>query len=169
MAEIERKFLVNCLPDLQGSTCSNLLQVYISINPEIRIRRDGENFFLTKKGDGLLIRDEQEVEITKEVFDILSSMILGNIIQKRRYRVPIGESLTAELDIYYENLIGLMTVEVEFPTEEAAASFSKPVWFGEDITLDKRFKNKALSQLDSIDKLIDINSDTRALVKKNVQ
>lgn len=169
MAEIERKFLVKELPDLQGSTSSNLLQGYISINPEIRIRRDGKTFFLTKKGDGLLVRDEQEVEITKETFDILSSVILGNIISKRRYRVPIGESLTAELDIYYENLAGLMTVEVEFPTEEEASSFSKPTWFGEEITLDKRFKNKSLSQLDSIDELIEIDSDDKTLVKKNVQ
>lgn len=169
MAEIERKFLVKELPDLQGSTSSNLLQGYISINPEIRIRRDGNSFFLTKKGDGLLVRDEQEVEITKETFDILSSVILGNIISKRRYRVPIGESLTAELDIYYENLAGLMTVEVEFPSEESAANFFKPEWFGEDITLDKRFKNKALSQLDSIDKIIESDSNNRTLVKKNVQ
>lgn len=168
MLEIERKFLVNHLPDLEGVDNSDLLQGYLSISPEVRIRRDGNTFYLTKKSDDLLAREENEVEIQSDAFNILSSVVVGNLISKRRYRVPISSSLIAELDVYHEQLSGLVTVEVEFSSEEESASFIKPEWFGEEITFDKRFKNKALSQLDSISSLIDKKLETKALVKKDV-
>lgn len=168
MAEIERKFLVKELPDLEEMDYSDILQGYISISPEIRIRRDGEMFYITKKGDGLLVREEKEEEISATVFEILEPLVVGNLISKRRYRIPISTSLIAELDIYHSQLEGLTTVEVEFPTEEAASNFLKPSWFGEEITFDKRFKNKSLSQLDLITSLLSMESDVKSLVKKDV-
>lgn len=67
------------------------------------------------------------------------------MIEKTRVFVPIEQGYTAELDIYHGFLEGLLTVEVEFPSEEAALEFIPPIWFGEDITSDKRFKNKSLA------------------------
>ena len=52
----------------------------------------------------------------------------------------------AELDVYHGELTGLVTVEVEFSSLEEAESFSPPAWFGEDITEDKRYKNKNLAR-----------------------
>jgi len=36
-------------------------------------------------------------------------------------------------------------VEVEFPSEEEAEAFEAPDWFGQDVSLDVRFKNAALA------------------------
>ncbi len=168
MLEIERKFLVNYLPDLDGVDNSDLLQGYISLSPEVRIRREDNFFYLTKKSDDLLAREENEVQIDSIAFRILESAVVGNLISKRRFRIPLDSSLVAELDIYHEQLEGLVTVEVEFSSEEESQSFAKPPWFGEEITLDKRFKNKALSQLDSISSLINQDYNLKTLVKKDV-
>lgn len=50
-----------------------------------------------------------------------------------------------ELDLFEGALAPLMLVEVEFPTMEAAEAFSAPDWFGDDVTEEKRFKNKAMA------------------------
>lgn len=168
MAEIERKYLVKSLPNIEDTLNSDILQGYISLDPEIRIRKDKDKYYLTKKSNDLLVREEIEEEITKNIFDILRFAVSGNLIRKRRYRIPLEQNLVAELDIYHDNLEGLLTVEVEFSSSEEALEFIKPEWFGEEITFDKRFKNKALSQIDSISSLIDNMKDVKSLVKKDV-
>ena len=42
MKEIERKFLVDTLPDLTGCECRRIEQAYLSRSPVIRIRRRDE-------------------------------------------------------------------------------------------------------------------------------
>lgn len=164
MAEIERKFLVEYIPDLEGASSRNILQGYINLSPEVRIRKDGINFYLTKKSDDLLVREEMEEEISFKVFEMLKYAIVGNLISKRRYVLPLDEKLSAELDIYQGLLEGLFTVEVEFPSVDEAASFVCPDWFGEEITYDKRYKNKNLANINSLDDL----KDNKKLVKKDV-
>jgi CYTH domain-containing protein len=53
--------------------------------------------------------------------------------------------LTVELDIF-TNPGHLIMAEVEFASEEQALSFVPPAWFGEDVTMDKRFHNSYMSQ-----------------------
>jgi CYTH domain-containing protein len=38
-----------------------------------------------------------------------------------------------------------MLVEVEFPSEAAARAFVPPDWFGEDVTGDRRYRNRTLA------------------------
>ena len=52
----------------------------------------------------------------------------------------------AELDIYYGELEGLITVETEFKSEKEANEFIVPNWYGKEITYDKRYKNKNLAR-----------------------
>ena len=119
------------------------MQGYVSINPEIRIRKQDDTYYLTQKSDGTLIRKEHETEITKEKFEFYLSQLQTNLIYKTRYSIPINQ-YTAELDIYHGYLEGLITVEVEFNDEYSALKFIKPEYFGLDITDDKRYKNKNL-------------------------
>lgn len=49
MLEIERKFLVNEMPDLSQIASDEIVQGYLSFNPEIRIRIKGQNIILPKK------------------------------------------------------------------------------------------------------------------------
>lgn len=124
-----------------------ILQGYIITDPgELRLRKKGEEYFLTVKGDGTLSRDEWEHEIPEWVFQTLWPQTEGRRIEKSRYSVE-WEGNTLELDEYYGNLTGLFTLEVEFLSEEDAAGFVPPWWCGQvrDVTEDKRYKNKALA------------------------
>lgn len=145
MNEIEKKFLVKSLPDLSQYPYTEIQQGYISCQPEIRIRQKDNQFFLTQKGEGTLIRSELETELTNVAYQILSTLIVGRLIEKQRYTIPLPDGNIAELDIYKGDLNGFVTVEVEFPTEIASQNFVSPEWFGSDITEDKRYKNKNLA------------------------
>lgn len=143
--EIERKYLVKSLPKLSAYTYKKLTQAYISTSPVIRLRQMNENFFLTVKSSGHLMREEFEMPISYEEYTSLLNKVEGNAIEKTRYYIPLANNLTAELDLYHGFLDGLLTVEVEFDSEEAALNFTPPDWFGEDITFDARYKNNQLA------------------------
>lgn len=109
-----------------------------------------ESFYITtKKGSGL-IREEKELETTQRKYNEAKENIIGNIIEKRRYEIPykvLGVSYLIELDVYKGSLEGLMVAEVECKSKLQVFIFKlfKPNWFEEDITEDKRYKNKNLA------------------------
>lgn len=142
--EIERKFLVKEMPNLQGLKFDKIKQGYFSIKPEKRVRKKGDIYILTEKGEGDLIREEKEIEIDQKTGEMYFEMSKTYIIEKTRYYIPNGK-YTIELDIYEGRHKGLIVAEVEFPTEEEAHSFEVPKWFGEDITKDKSYKNMMLA------------------------
>ncbi len=145
--EIERKYLVKKMPELNNYKFSDFEQSYISTNPVIRLRSiDHKKYVLTIKSKGYLAREEFELSLTEEQYLNLLKKIEGNTISKRRYFIPIENGFTAELDIYEKYLNKLCTVEVEFDTEEEANNFIPPEWFGEDITYNPAYKNSSLSK-----------------------
>ena len=79
--------------------------------------------------------------------------IQGNIIKKLRYFIPLENNLIAELDIYQDQLEGLMVVEVEFPSINHARNFMVPNWFGTELTENKKYKNKNLATCTSLEEL----------------
>lgn len=147
--EIEKKFLVNYIPDLKDCKCFYIKQGYISTNPVLRIRQKDEKYIFTFKGKGDISREEIEKEITKEEFDNLWLKIEGQPIIKSRYIIPLENGLIAELDIYDGNLKGFKNVEVEFDSIEEAENFIPPDWFGEDITKNIKYTNAYLSKISS--------------------
>ena len=144
--EIERKFLVNRLPDnLDTYKSKQIEQSYISIDPVIRIRKSNQEYYLTVKSKGHLAREEFESSLTKEQYkNLLLKVDEGELISKIRYIIPIQNNLTAELDVYKGLLEGLITVEVEFNTEAEAEKFLSPKWFGREVTYEKSYKNSEL-------------------------
>ena len=142
--EIERKFLVSAIPDLNGLKYDEIKQGYFSITPEKRVRKKGNTYILTEKGEGDLIREEKEEIISEEYGEELFKKSKTFIIEKTRYYIPYGE-YTIELDIYSGKHRGLIVAEVEFPSVEKANEFIPPEWFGEDITKDKSYKNMMLA------------------------
>ncbi|MHC1748868.1 MAG: CYTH domain-containing protein [Cellulosilyticaceae bacterium] len=143
--EIERKFLVKELPNLNLYPHKTIMQAYISTDPVIRIREMENSFCLCVKSQGHLIREEFELELTSEQYQALWAKVEHSPIKKIRYFIPLEGNLTAELDVYYDHLEGLETVEVEFNSTIDANNFNPPSWFGEDITHDNRYKNNHLS------------------------
>lgn len=145
--EIEKKFLLNQIPfSLEDYTSTQITQTYISTNPTIRLRNSDGKFFLTVKGSGSMAREEFELSLTADQYESLLKKAETPPLSKTRYFIPLPHHLTAELDIYYGNLTGLLTVEVEFSSLEQAHKFSPPSWFGMEITEDHRYKNTNLSQ-----------------------
>lgn len=138
--EIERKFLIKNLPDnLENYPCLLIEQAYLCTNPVVRIRRQNDDYYMTYKGRGLMVREEYNLPLNKEAYCHLKKKADGRTITKKRYCIPLGK-LTIELDIF-SSPEGLILAEVEFPTEEAALSFTPPQWFGEDVTRDSRYHN----------------------------
>lgn len=147
--EIEHKYLINKVNfNLEKYRKVKIIQGYISVEPEIRIRKMDEIYLLTEKGHGNIAREENEKQISKREFVKKLELIIGNRINKTRYYIPIANNYIAELDIYNGNLLGLVTVEVEFPNVKSANEFVAPNWFGENITFNNKYKNKNLSQLE---------------------
>ena len=143
--EIERKFLIDKIPlKLTEYNCDKIKQGYFSILPEKRVRKRGDVYILTEKGEGDMIREERERIIDKEMGEELFALSKTYIIEKTRYYIPFGE-YTIELDIYGGRHEGLVVAEVEFESEEKALAFDPPDWFGEDITKDKSYKNMMLA------------------------
>lgn len=144
--EIERKFLLNKLPeDLKEYPFKKINQSYISVNPVIRIRKEDEKYILTIKGKGHISREEKEIFISAEEYENLYKKKETKEIVKKRYLYPLKCGLEAEIDIYEKNLSGLITAEVEFKSIEEAEEFHVPSFFGEDVSFDPAYKNANLA------------------------
>jgi CYTH domain-containing protein len=147
--EIERKFLIDTVPpDLGTYPSDRIEQGYLAITDdgvEVRIRRYGDRSFLTVKSGGASARVEEEIEIDERRFGSLWPLTEGRRIEKRRYRIPSRNGLTIELDVYDGALNGLVTAEVEFDSQAAAAAFEPPPWLGRDVTNEPGYKNKRLA------------------------
>ena len=159
--EIERKFTIKSLPDnLENYPHTQITQAYLCTEPVMRIRKQDEEYIFTYKGKGLMVREEYNLPLTAEAYTHLLDKVDGYRITKTRYLIPLGTEghvasdeftatlahsdpyagLTVELDIF-TNPGHLIMAEVEFESEEQALSFVPPAWFGEDVTMDKRFHN----------------------------
>ena len=145
--EIERKYLIPQLPeDYRAHPCYQIEQGYLCTNPVVRIRRQDNDFYLTYKSKGFMVRKEYNLPLTKDAYQHLLAKVDGNLISKKRYLLPLGSSLTIELDVFEGALSPLILAEVEFDTEESAKAFTPPEWFGEDVTYCADYHNSALSQ-----------------------
>lgn len=146
--EIERKFTVKTIPtNLSDYPCRKLEQGYLNTAPVVRVRREDDDYYLTYKGKGFLVREEYNLPLTQEAYLHLREKADGLIITKDRYLIPYDDKLTIELDIFSGPLAPLVLAEVEFPTEEEANAFIAPDWFDKDVTNDPSFTNSALSQM----------------------
>ncbi|MCI9516074.1 MAG: CYTH domain-containing protein [Lachnospiraceae bacterium] len=146
--EIERKFLITELPEnLTQYNCRRIEQGYLCTAPVVRIRRQDEEYYLTYKSKGMMVREEYNLPLTAEAYAHLREKTDGNLISKQRYLIPLNETLTAELDIFDAPFAPLMLAEVEFSSEEEANSFVPPAWFGEDVTFSGKYHNSYLSCL----------------------
>ncbi|MDY6372516.1 MAG: CYTH domain-containing protein [Bacteroidales bacterium] len=149
--EIERKYLVKSLPDdLDTYPHVDIEQGYLCTSPTLRIRRAGEAYILTVKEkvrtDSTAIQNrEEEFALSPDRYAHLRNKCDGRLVRKTRYRIPLHAGLTAELDIFHGPHRGLLLVEVEFPTLQAADDFQPPAWFGPDVSHDPRYRNSWLA------------------------
>lgn len=145
--EIERKYLIHQLPEGYAShPAQQIEQGYLNIRPVVRVRRQDDEYYLTYKSDGLMVREEYNLLLTEEAYLHLRQKVDGHLITKKRYRIPYENHLTIELDVFEGTLAPLVLAEVEFDSEEAANAFRPPEWFGEDVTFSGKYHNSHLSR-----------------------
>lgn len=155
--EIERKFLVNCLPgNLEDFEVVDIEQGYLNRHPTVRIRRWNNEYILTyknkqnsdKEGEVAIENMEIELPLTEKSYSHMLEKIDNYPVTKTRYLIPLEDGHTAELDVFKGRLEGLVFAEVEFKDTEDAKKFVKPAWMGEDVSFDKRFRNTYLSSIE---------------------
>lgn len=144
--EIERKFLVRsddwrALAD-EGTP---LRQGYLAADAErsIRVRLADENATLTIKGKTRgMARSEFEYAIpAADAAALLDELCLRPLIEKVRYRVPVG-GLVWEVDVFSGDNAGLVVAEVELASEDQTPQI--PAWAGAEVTHDPRYYNANL-------------------------
>lgn len=146
--EIERKYLINTCPlPLDNYPYHDIEQGYLCTSPVVRIRRSDDDYILTYKSKGMMVREEYNLPLTREAYEHLRSKIDGRLITKRRYLIPLENNLTIELDCFKGDLAPLTLAEVEFPCVEMAETFVPPQWFSEDVTFSPLYHNSTLSKL----------------------
>lgn len=145
--EIERKYLIHKLPEhYDTQPFHQIEQGYLCTHPVVRIRRQDDEYYLTYKSGGMMVREEYNLPLTEKAYYHLREKADGYLITKKRYLIPYNEKLTIELDVFEGDLAGLILAEVEFDTEEEANTFLPPEWFGEDVTFSAMYHNSTLSQ-----------------------
>jgi adenylate cyclase len=145
--EVERKWLVHDLPDLSEHKGQEVIQGYIVLaadGTEVRLRQTDGRFFQTVKSEGGLVRDEIEIELTKDQFELLWRASAGRRLKKTRYTLP-WEGKKVEIDVYHGSLAGLIIAEVEFTSASVSTRFVPPPWLGAEVTEDKHYKNVNLA------------------------
>ena len=169
--EIERKFLVNRIPDSmcpenkykhsllrvavleQGylsTTGPNTSRIRIETPVTDKAETTKEYAYLTVKGKRAkdLTRPEFEYEVPASEGKAMLKLCKNNVVKKERRSVKMQTAhfeILVELDIFRKNLKGLVMVEVEFPTAKAAKKFQPLEWMGKEVTEDKRYTNKNLA------------------------
>lgn len=146
--EIERKFLIareNFQEDIEKYPYHIIEQGYLCVNPVVRVRRQDEDFILTYKGKGMMMREEYNLPLQAEGYYHLLGKADGKTIRKKRYLIPLDGTHTIELDEFEGDYEGLLMAEVEFTSKEDANSFEKPAWFGEEVTYDRKYHNSYMS------------------------
>lgn len=145
--EIERKFLVtNDSYKEMATRCIEIRQGYLSRAKEatVRVRTYGGKAFLTVKGPNAgAVRNEWEYPVpTTDALEMLREVAQGNVIEKTRYIIDY-RGRTWEVDEFHGCHQGLVTAEIELPSEDAP--FLRPDFIGEEVTGDLRYYNSNLS------------------------
>jgi len=145
--EIERKFLVKTDLWQPKDPGVKFMQGYLSEDPErtVRARIAGEKAFLTIKGKSRgPSRREFEYDIPiEDARELLEELAFKPLIEKTRYLQEVGHH-TWEVDVFARENQGLVVAEIELATVDE--KFELPVWVGDEVTEDHRYKNANLAK-----------------------
>ena len=158
--EIERKFLIdeNNVPDLSQMNYLDITQGYINLAAclkdksvkTIRLRQVlhmsydnnmmGEEFYLTIKSQEFKIRDEVEISLLREQFELLWKECEKCNIHKHRYEFPSTDAKhLVQLDYFRNDLCAYKTAEVEFKSVKESEQYVPESWFGKEVTYDDKY------------------------------
>lgn len=144
--EIERKFLVKGEFRHHAVRHYEILQRYLSIDPDktIRLRIAGNTGLLTIKGRPRkysISRGEWEIAIPVEDAEEIMELCIPGQIEKTRFVIPCGQH-KFEVDVFHGRNEGLVIAEIELNSENE--EFEKPEWLGEEVTGRPEYYNSSL-------------------------
>lgn len=144
--EIERKYLV------KSNEWQNLAQGvvyrqgYIATvgKQTVRVRIAGNQGYLTIKGENIgTTRSEFEYPIpVKDAAEMLDTLCDRPLIEKTRYKIPIGD-LIWEVDEFTGENEGLVIAEVELQSENQVIEL--PQWIDRQVT-EPKYYNSSLAK-----------------------
>ena len=171
--EIERKFLLNSLPeDFDSYPHREMEQGYlITDGCTLRIRKADDDCYLTLKQKpgshegSAIVNEEFETEIPEESYEALKQLVKGGFVRKTRTEIPYLDHVI-EVDVFHGNLEGLVFAEIEYRDGDDALTLPLPVWFDRDVSGDRRFRNTKLSEMTKRDahRLLNEIAERSALV-----
>ncbi|MCA9363108.1 CYTH domain-containing protein [Candidatus Kaiserbacteria bacterium] len=140
MIELELTYLAKSLPtNLTELKSKKIIDLYVdngTDHSDLRIRRNGDKFELTRKtpvDDGDASKQtEVTIPISKTEFESFLP-VKARKVEKTRYYLEHGDR-TAEFDVFKGDLSGLVVIDFEFNSEEEKDSFEMPDFCLEDIT-----------------------------------
>ena len=141
--ELERTFLAKYIPEnLDRFEYKEILDIYIPINsphPTLRIRKCGEIFEMTKKqianGNDSSELIEHTISLSQDEFEEFLVME-GKRLHKNRFYYPY-ENRIAEIDVYLDDLAGLVAVDFEFSSREEMEKLQMPDFCLVEVTQDE--------------------------------
>ena len=143
--ELEKTYLAKHLPErFERCSSKEIKDIYIPKESEhsvLRIRQNGDKFEITKKqpaqGADSSEQYEHTISLTKEEFSALEQVQGKKVRKIRYYHDHFG--IQAEIDIFQDELSGLVLVDFEFSNKEDKDNFKMPEFCLVDITQDKCF------------------------------
>lgn len=150
--EFELTYLLKEFPKnfFEEANGKEILDIYIpSVAKQriLRIRKLGDRYEITKKqlvnGTDSSHQTENTIPLTKEEFEELA-VVKGKRVRKIRYYF-IEDNVNYEIDVFQDELKGLVLVDVEFISNEEKNKSRAPHWVLADVTQEKFVAGGALS------------------------
>lgn len=145
MIEIEKTYLVKYLPEELGKCKSKeIFDLYLpasSPHPQIRIRKNGDQYEITKKtqidpNDASYLTEET-IKLSEAEFNALKEA-KGKSVRKIRYYYEY-EGNMGEIDVFQDDLKGLVLAEFEFKSHDKKDVHELPEFCLADATQDDTF------------------------------
>lgn len=146
--EIERKYLINQIPNLDNIKPIRYERYYINddIDNQIRVQKKNDKFILETKikiNEIEYKKEKQEIS-EQEFFKLIEGC--EKVIIRDSYLVNEKPNITIKM--YHGIYEGLVRAEVEFEDEFEYNNFQVPKWFGKDITDTELGMDARLIKLD---------------------
>ena len=142
--ELERTFLLKYKPKgVNDCKSVEILDVYFpreEFHPVLRLRKKGDKLELTKKfpinGQDSSEQEEHTIKLSEKEFDAVSKLD-GKRVRKIRYYYGLPGGQLAEIDVFKDELEGLVLADFEFKTKEEKDNFLMPDFCLADVSQDK--------------------------------
>jgi CYTH domain-containing protein len=149
--ELERTFLIKEIPvGMIDCQFIEIMDIYLPravAHPTLRIRKRGDILEMTKKHQisekDSSEQEEHTIALSKEEFDELAQ-IEGKRFRKLRYLYPF-DGRVSEIDVYQDDLKGLVVVDFEFEMAEEKNNFKMPYFCLADVTQDEELAGGMLA------------------------